>query len=82
MQPPAYGYEKWPYGRPFDARYGGHLASGPAPMPLIISALAAVVSLLLLAWPALKRADRQNTHAAPSRTQSPASAGISNTCRR
>ena len=82
MQPPAYGYEKWPYGRPFDARYGGCLATGPALMSLIISALAAIVSLLLLAWPALKRADRQDTHTDPSRTQPPASAGISNTCRR
>lgn len=53
-------------------------------MPLILSALAAVVSLLLLAWPALKRADPQDTHTDPSRTrtQPPASAGISNTWRR
>lgn len=82
MQPPAYGYEKWPYGRPFNAGYGGCLATGPAPMPLIISALACVVSLLVLAWPALKRVNQQDTHTNPSRTQPPASAGISNTCRR
>jgi hypothetical protein len=82
MQPPAYVYEKSPYGRPFDHGYGGRLATGAAPMPLIISALAAVVSLLLLAWPALKRADRQDTHTDPSRTQTPASAGISNTWRK
>jgi len=82
MQPPAYGYEKWPYGHPFDAGYGGCLTTDPAPMSLILSALAAVVTLLLLAWPALKRADPQDTHANPARTQPPASAGISNTCRR
>ena len=51
-------------------------------MPLIISSLAAVVSLLLLAWPALKRADPKDTHAELSRTQPPASGGISNTWRR
>jgi hypothetical protein len=82
MHPLAYGYEKWPYGRPSEDGYGGFLVTTPTPMSLIISAIAAVVTLLLLAWPALKRTDPQGTHNAPAQTQPPASAGISNTCRR